>query len=141
MFAAGANNGTVTIWKDKEITTIKELFTDRALVIVENETVFAASRDQDITELNLELDTIKIHRGTGCKQKPTAMDANEEYLIVGYGHDHDRHDWDYVDRRSSKITIKGRGQGLQVSEVKFLFYQNRLNHLRHTITLELLNKL
>ena len=101
----------------------EKLFTERAQVIAENRTIIAASKDEDIVELNDELDTIRVHRGTGCHKEPTAVDANEEYLVVGYSPDYAEYDY-CCNVAPSKITIKGRcdyDHGLQVSEVNVLF--------------------
>ena len=93
----------------------------RTLVLAKNNTIIAASRDQNIIELDNELNIIKTHRGTRDSNQPSAMHANEEYLVVGYSHVHDKDGGD-GDRRRSSIKIKGRcidGRGLQVSEVMF----------------------
>ena len=135
-FVTGDNDGSVTLWKDKEITLTKKLFAERVLVIVQNGTIIAASFNRDIVEMDDEFDIKKTHRGTAYFQKPTALYANEKFLVVGYDHKSD----DYGVRRPSQIIIKGRGQGLQASEVKFSPNQSRLKYLRHMKTVELFNK-
>ena len=141
----GSKNGTVSLWKDKELVMSKKIFTQQAQVIAENQTIIAASINEDIVELNNELDTIKVHRGTGCRQKPIAMAANEEYLVVGYSQDYGEHgEYEYSNHAPSKITIKGRrnnGHGLQISEVNLLFSESvRLKNLRPMQVLETLNE-
>ena len=95
--------------------------------MVKNDAIFVASEGRDIIELNHDLETIKTYRGTSRHDQPTAMDANEEYLVLAYempqvvdgdyGHYH-QYD-DYVPTRSI-IDIKGRRDnvhGFQISEV------------------------
>ena len=88
-------------------------------------TIFAASAGRDIVELNKNLDQTNLHWGRD--NQPIAMDANEEYLVVGY-------------RKGllagfSHIDVKGRRDNLhdfQIFEVNFVL--ELLKCLRHTNT-------
>ena len=118
-FVAGGENGNVLLWKNNSLANSIQLFTGRSrrtLVMSKNDVIFAASASKEIFELNTNLETIKTHQVCSSYdgydyyyQQPRAMDANEEYLIVGY--------------ENGDIDIKGRRDdthGLRVSEVKFL---------------------
>ena len=44
--------------------------------------MFAASKNKDVVELNMNLDVVK--RFKGRNSRPTTIDVNENYLVVGY---------------------------------------------------------
>ena len=44
--------------------------------------VFAASKDKDVVELNMNLDVVKKYSSNDTH--PLTIDANENYLVVGY---------------------------------------------------------
>ena len=44
--------------------------------------MFAASENKDVVQLNMNLDVVK--RFKGRNSRPTTIDANENYLVVGY---------------------------------------------------------
>ena len=80
--------------------------------MAKNDTIFAASAGQDIVELTIEFDEIKKHWGR--ENQPVTMDANKEYLIVGYRRGNNFAGFSHID-------IKGRhdyANGFQISEVQ-----------------------
>ena len=81
-FVTGSRNGTVTLWKNKIIEKSVKHFDEWTLVLFKNDRIFAASANKDVIELNLSLDVVKRFNGRDCQ--PFTIDANEEYLIVGY---------------------------------------------------------
>ena len=79
---AGSRNGTVSVWKDKKIQKEAKLFDEWTLVLNKNDRIFAASKNKDILELNMNLETIKKFKGR--KYRSFSMDSSDSYLVVGY---------------------------------------------------------
>ena len=71
------------MWKNKKIEKSTKLFDEWTLVLFKNGAIFAASRNKDVIELNMNLDVVKNFKGRNSQ--PLTIDANENYLIVGFG--------------------------------------------------------
>ena len=55
------------------------------LVLFKNDRIFAASDNEEIIELNMDLDVVKKFPGRDTFGiLPFTMDANENYLVVGW---------------------------------------------------------
>ena len=52
------------------------------MVLFKNGAIFAASKNKDVVELNMNLDVVKKFKGRDCQ--PFTIDANDKYLAVGY---------------------------------------------------------
>ena len=70
------------MWKNKKVGKSIKLFDEWTLVLFKNDAIFAASRDNDVVELNMNLDVVKKFKGR--ESRPFTIDANENYLVVGY---------------------------------------------------------
>ena len=104
----GARNGTISLWKDKTVEKSAKLFSEWTLVLYKNDRIFAASRN-NVIELNMNLDVVKKFKGRDSQ--PYTIDANEKYLVVGYGSG-------FVDVHSKKDRYQnGVYQIVMVSEV------------------------
>ena len=84
-FVTGARNGTISLWKNKKVEM--SMFRDKisnewTLVHHKNGRIFAASKNKDVVELNMDLNTVKKFQGRDSQ--PYTMDADKRYLIVGY---------------------------------------------------------
>ena len=77
----GARNGTITIWKDKNIEKSTKLFFKWTLVLYNNDCIFAAC-ENNVIELNLSLDVVKKFHSRNSQ--PLTIDASENYLVLGY---------------------------------------------------------
>ena len=77
----GSRNGTVTLWKAKKIKKSTKIFDQWTLVFFKNGRIFAASQ-YNFVELNMNLDVVKTFKGRNAQ--PTTIDANANYLVVGY---------------------------------------------------------
>ena len=75
-----AQNGTISLWKDKTIIKSAKLFNDWALVLHKDGCIFAAST-YSVVELNMNLDVVV--KFDGRFRRPLRIDANESYLAVG----------------------------------------------------------
>ena len=71
------------MWKNKKIEKSKKLFDGWTLVLCKNGAIFAASENKDVYELIMNLNVAKKFKGRNCQ--PHTIDANENYLVVGYG--------------------------------------------------------
>ena len=113
MFVTGDRSGTVSLWKDRTVMHKIKLFTGWTLVTAKSGTIFAASQGTNILELNNDLEKTITHKVVGRHQQPVSMDANEEYLVVGYG-------------GSSlygpgNIEVRGRGDNFHVFQIEEVF--------------------
>ena len=82
MFVTGSYYGTVSLWKNKKLVKSITLFDSHTRVLFKNGGVFARTDKNDyVIELNLNL-AIVIKFVT--REKIRTMDANENYLVVGY---------------------------------------------------------
>ena len=90
----GARNGAVSLWVNKKIENSAQHFNDWTLVLHKNDRIFAASKNKDVLELNMNLEIVK--KFTGRDYQPYTIDANENYLAVGYSW------YGYVDVHSRK---------------------------------------
>ena len=79
---SGSKNGTVSLWKDKKIEKSARIFDEWTLVLFKLDSIFAASKNKDIVELNLNLDIVKKFKGRDAR--PYTIDASENYVAVGY---------------------------------------------------------
>ena len=70
------------MWQNKEIKKSTQIFDKWTLVFAKNDYIFAASEDKEVVELDLNLDVVK--KFTGRNSQPFTIDANENYLVVGY---------------------------------------------------------
>ena len=84
-FVTGSRNGTVSLWKNKEIEKSTKLFDEWTLVLFKNGAIFAASKNKDVVELDTNLDVVKKFKGR--ESQPYSIDANENYLVVGYDYE------------------------------------------------------
>ena len=71
------------MWKNKKIEKSKKMFNGWTLVLFKNSAVFAASEKKNVVELNMNLDVVKKFKGR--ESRPFTIDANENYIVVGYG--------------------------------------------------------
>ena len=79
------------------------------MVLFKNGAIFAASENKDVYELIMNLNVAKKFKGRNCH--PLTIDANENYLVVGYGSG-------FVDVHSKKDRYQnGVYQIVMVSEV------------------------
>ena len=78
----GATNGTVSIWNDGVVEKSKKLFNERTMVLFKESKIFAASENKDVVELKMNLKVVKKFHGRDTQ--PSTIDANENYLVVGY---------------------------------------------------------
>ena len=78
----GARNGAVSLWVNKKLENTAQHFNDWTLVLHKNDHIFAASINKDVVELNMNLEIVK--KFTGRSYQPYTIDANENYLAVGY---------------------------------------------------------
>ena len=53
------------------------------MVLFKDDCIYASSKNKDVVELNLNLDIVKSFKGRDSQ--PLTIDANENYLVVGYG--------------------------------------------------------
>ena len=81
-FVTGARDGTISLWANKKIEKSAKHFTEWTLVFYKNDHIFAASKNKDVVELNMSLEIVKKFTGRNCQ--PFTIDANENYLVVGY---------------------------------------------------------
>ena len=58
------------------------LFHNWTLVLFNDDSIFAASEDKDVVELDMNLKVVNKFRGRDSR--PISIDANEKYLVVGY---------------------------------------------------------
>ena len=79
---SGSKNGTISLWKDKKIEKSTKIFDEWTLVLFKNSCIFAASKNKDAVELNLNLDVVKKFKGRDAQ--PSTIDASENYIAVGY---------------------------------------------------------
>ena len=91
----GARNGTVSLWDNKSIEKSVKYFNQWTLVFSKGDRIFAASNYKDVLELNMNLDIVK--KFEGRDRQPYTIDANENYLVVGY-----KYYGGYVDVHSRK---------------------------------------
>ena len=77
----GARNGIISLWKDKQVENSVRIFDEWTLVLYKDCSIFAASR-YNVVELNMSLEVIKAFHGR--TSQPFTMDANANYLVVGY---------------------------------------------------------
>ena len=70
------------MWKAKKIEKSTKFFDKWTLVFFKNGRIFAASKDTDVVELNMNLEVVKKFKGRNSQ--PLTIDANENYLVVGY---------------------------------------------------------
>ena len=118
-FVTGETNGTVSLWKDKKIVNKVKLFNDWTLVFAKNNVIIAASAGVGIVVLSNDLRRIETYPGR--QKRPVSIDANEEFLVVGYYEEHGF-------GTSSRIIVQERDRGYnnQWSEVQRhvrLFYK------------------
>ena len=82
------------MWKNKKIEKSTKLFEEWTLVLFKDSCIFATSKNKDAVELNLNLEVVRKFKGRN--QQPLSIDANENYLVVGY------QDYRYVDVHNRK---------------------------------------
>ena len=68
---------------NNKIQNSTKLFNEWTLVLFKNDCVLAASGANDVFELNMSLEVAKKFKGRQYSQA-VAIDANENYLVVGY---------------------------------------------------------
>ena len=83
----GTTNGTVVFWENGKIKRWKKIFEPKSfdnwtLVLFKDDRIFASFEKTDVVELNMNLNIIK--KFEGRDSQPTTMDANENFLAVGY---------------------------------------------------------
>ena len=76
----GTRNGTVSLWNNKSIVKSVKYFIEWTLVVSKGDHIFAASRNKDVLELNMNLDVVKKFKGRNSH--PYTIDANENHLVV-----------------------------------------------------------
>ena len=77
----GSRNGTVSLWKDKNIEKSVKISDGWTLVAFRAGRIFAVTTKY-VAELNTNLDVVRNYRSRDLQ--PYAIDANEDYLVVGY---------------------------------------------------------
>ena len=87
----GSRNGLVKLWKDKKVVKSETCFGEPwsrhnwTLVHYKNDRIFAASDNEEVIELNMDLDVVRKFPGRNTFGiLPFTMDANENYLVVGW---------------------------------------------------------
>ena len=78
----GSNNGIVSLWKNKKIEKSTKSLDELTLVLFKDGCIFAASGNKKTIELNMNLEVVRKFRGQN--EWPITIDANENYLVVGY---------------------------------------------------------
>ena len=78
----GSRNGLISLWKNNKVQKSTKIFDKWTLVLFKDGRIFAASEDEDVVELNMNLELIKKYKGRN--KQPLTIDANENYLVVGY---------------------------------------------------------
>ena len=78
----GSRNGTVSLWKDKTIEKSEKIFNEWTLVLYKGNHIFAASENEKVVELNMNLNLVK--KFNGHRSRPFTIDATTNYLAVGY---------------------------------------------------------
>ena len=78
----GSRNGIISLWKHKKVEKSKKIFAEWTFVLAKNGRIFAASKDKDVVELTMKLNIVKKFKGRNTQ--PVTIDANENYLVVGY---------------------------------------------------------
>ena len=68
--------------KQKKIEKSTKFFDQWTLVFFRDGHIFAASKDRDVVELNMNLEVVKKFNGRNAQA--LTIDANENYLAVGY---------------------------------------------------------
>ena len=76
-------------------------------MLCRNHEIFATCKNGNLYELDLELRDIKQYAGSD--HQPFTMDANENYVVVGYGgngevHVHDRRSYSWVIHLNLKVS-------------------------------------
>ena len=103
----GSGNGIVSLWKKKKIDKSTKISDNWTLVLFKEGQVFAASKN-NVVELNLNLEVAKKFKSR--QSKPFTMDANENYLVVGY-------ESGAVDVHNRKQLDRGETQKRMVSDL------------------------
>ena len=106
-FVTGSRNGTVSLWKDGKIVKSTQLFNEWTLVFHKDGCVFAASKNNHVFELNMNLESVK--KFSGRNYQPYTMDVSNNYLVIGY------RDSGYVDVYSRKEDTNGTEKKIMVS--------------------------
>ena len=70
------------MWNNKSIEKSVKYFNEWTLVFSRGDSIFAASNNKDVLELNMNLDVVK--KFTGRDSVPLSINANENNLVVGY---------------------------------------------------------
>ena len=78
----GARNGTISLWNGSKIDKSVKMFDEWTLVLYKGGRIFAASKNKDVVELNMNLEPVK--KFSGRNRKPYTIDANDIYLVTGY---------------------------------------------------------
>ena len=103
----GARNGTVSLWDNKSIEKSVKYFNQWTLVFSRGDSIFAASNNKDVLELNMNLDVVK--KFTGRDSVPLSINANENNLVVGYFGQlvnvHIRKELDHNARHGQKLVL------------------------------------
>ena len=93
------------MWKNKKVEKSAKHFTEWTLVLYKDDRIFAASKNKDIVELNMNLDVVKKFKGRD--DQPFTINANENYLVVGYRYDVDVYSRQELDQSGTqrKVTV------------------------------------
>ena len=70
------------MWKNKEIEVSTKLFDEWTLVLFKDSCIFATSKSKGAVELNMNLEVVTSFMGRD--DKPFTIDANENYVVIGY---------------------------------------------------------
>ena len=70
------------MWKNKKIEKSAKHFIEWTLVLFKDDRIFGASKNKAVVELNMNLVVVK--KFEGRDRQPLTIDANENYLVVGY---------------------------------------------------------
>ena len=70
------------MWNGNKIEKSAKIFDEWTLVLHKEDAIFATSKNKDVVELSMNLDIVKKFHGRDFQ--PYAIDANENYLVVGY---------------------------------------------------------
>ena len=103
----GSRNGTITLWKDKQIEKSIKIYYSWTLVQFKRSRIFAASQNTDVAELSMNLELVKTYKGRD--HQALTIDANESFLVIGYISGfvdvHDRRRFD-INGTHQKRTVK-----------------------------------
>ena len=99
-FVTGTRNGTVSLWKAKQVIKSAQIFNKWTLVFCKDDRIFAASKNNDVVGLNMSLNVVKKFKGQDSQ--PLSIDASQKYLIIGYENGHvDVHSLNELDQNGT----------------------------------------